>query len=301
MRSAAVVVLNSFRQSVHGYNAISRDKIVGHSETYREVNMKVAGRFLFLLLFIALLNQRAYCSSTKISFEPGSQRIPVDSTAVFIVKIDSVHDLKGYEIILFLDEEVVELDDLVFENFFGALSFRFITRDRLGSRVTVTEVLAGGGGRTKDGNLFRVHLKGKKPSVSEIKIESADLRDSMNNSIPASVGSASITIDGTSSAYNDKKIENYYAVYQNYPNPFNARTIIPIRMDNAGIVTISIFTILGEELTEYRRTISFQAGTHFYDLMMESLPSGVYVYRVDINPLVSGTPLIQTRAMILSK
>jgi hypothetical protein len=263
--------------------------------------MKAAGRFSFLLLLIVLLYHRAYCSSAKISFEPGSQRIPVDSVAVFIVKIDSVHDLKGYEIILSMDEEVLELDDLVFENFFGALTFRFITKDRLGSRVTVTEVLAGGGGRTKDGSLFRLYLKGKNPSVSEIKIESADLRDSINNPIPASVGSASITVDGTSGVNNDKVTENYFTVYQNYPNPFNTQTIIPIRMEKGGNVTISIFTILGEELTEYRRTIPMPAGTHFHDMKMERLPSGVYMYRVDIYPLVPGTPLTQTRLMILSK
>jgi hypothetical protein len=242
-----------------------------------------------------------YGSSTHVYFEPQIQTVTIDSTAIFIIKVDSVYDLKGYEVVLIFDGEAIEVVEVIFGDYFESFTLRFLTVDSLGWRVTVTEVLAGGGGISRKGDLFRIRMKGKFPSFSEITLSEVDLRNSLNEDIPTRRGSAYLTIGDPSVVEDGIGIDKGFAVYQNYPNPFNARTIIPVELAVPGNVTISIYTLTGQELPEYRRTVFSQAGTYTYEFNADILPSGIYYYRVEIVALLHKTRYEYTRPMVLTR
>ena len=71
-----------------------------------------------------------------------------------------------------------------------------------------------------------------------------------------------------------------YALYQNFPNPFNPSTSITFDMKEAGQVTLRVFDVLGREVASlvngYR-----EAGRHHVTFDAKSLPSGLYLYRVE--------------------
>jgi uncharacterized delta-60 repeat protein len=89
-------------------------------------------------------------------------------------------------------------------------------------------------------------------------------------------------------------IPEQYALYPNFPNPFNANTEIVYELPKAGRVSLKVFNLLGEEVTNLvdrvqaagRQTVAFD-GT--------GLASGVYLYRLQAEGFV------QARKMVLLK
>ena len=75
---------------------------------------------------------------------------------------------------------------------------------------------------------------------------------------------------------------NEYALLGNYPNPFNPETQITFDLAEAGLVHLNVYNMLGRQvatvvdyqLAQGRHTVSFTAG---------NLPSGVYLYRLEVN------------------
>ena len=92
---------------------------------------------------------------------------------------------------------------------------------------------------------------------------------------------------------------NEYALYQNYPNPFNPSTKIKfsIKQDNL-IVKIYLYSILGEKVATLVNKI-YQAGLHEVEFNATNLPSGVYVYKIDVGE--NGTNFTSVKKMILLK
>jgi hypothetical protein len=62
---------------------------------------------------------------------------------------------------------------------------------------------------------------------------------------------------------------------QAYPNPFNATTVIPFRVANNGLVTITVFDILGREVAELFNQQALP-GEYRLQWSAEDLPSGIY-------------------------
>ena len=70
-----------------------------------------------------------------------------------------------------------------------------------------------------------------------------------------------------------------YALYQNYPNPFNPSTVISYQLPSNAFVVLKVFDVLGREvetLVDQRES----AGNHSVTFNASSLPSGVYLYRL---------------------
>ncbi|MBU1936638.1 T9SS type A sorting domain-containing protein [bacterium] len=85
-----------------------------------------------------------------------------------------------------------------------------------------------------------------------------------------------------------------YALYQNYPNPFNPTTTIRYNVKEAGLVRLTIFDLLGREITTLMNgTVS--AGS--YDVLWDAsdLPSGIYLCRMEAEGYV------QTQKLVLMK
>ena len=69
---------------------------------------------------------------------------------------------------------------------------------------------------------------------------------------------------------------------QNYPNPFNPSTVIKYAVKEAGLVRLKFFDILGAEVAELVNEIK-EAGNHTIEFNATQLPSGVYIYTLQVN------------------
>ncbi|MBN1397729.1 MAG: T9SS type A sorting domain-containing protein [Bacteroidetes bacterium] len=83
-----------------------------------------------------------------------------------------------------------------------------------------------------------------------------------------------------------------FVLMQNYPNPFNPSTAIDYTLDRAGIVTLKVYNLLGQEV--YTLVDGYQnAGSYHTTFNAKGLSSGIYFYRLKTQNAV------QTRKMIL--
>lgn len=92
-----------------------------------------------------------------------------------------------------------------------------------------------------------------------------------------------------------KLVPTNYSLEQNYPNPFNPTTKIRFSIQEAGLTTIKLYNLLGQEIAtltnEYRN-----AGTYEIDFdassVLGGLPSGIYLYRINVNNFSSSKKMI---------
>jgi len=83
-----------------------------------------------------------------------------------------------------------------------------------------------------------------------------------------------------------------FVLNQNYPNPFNPSTVIKYQIPTAGIVSLKVYDVLGNEVAklvdEYRL-----AGSYEVEFDASRLSSGVYFY------MLHAGEFVQTKKMIL--
>ncbi|MFZ2325048.1 MAG: T9SS type A sorting domain-containing protein [Ignavibacteriaceae bacterium] len=73
-----------------------------------------------------------------------------------------------------------------------------------------------------------------------------------------------------------------YALKQNYPNPFNPSTLINYSIKEDGFVKIKVYNILGSEIVELVNETK-EIGYHSVEFNASNLPSGVYIYTLQVN------------------
>jgi len=66
---------------------------------------------------------------------------------------------------------------------------------------------------------------------------------------------------------------------QNYPNPFNEETAFEYYMTKSGLVTLTIFNLLGDQVEMLVRG-NEQSGPHRILWNAGNYPSGFYIYRL---------------------
>ncbi len=90
------------------------------------------------------------------------------------------------------------------------------------------------------------------------------------------------------------------ALHQNYPNPFNPSTVIRYDLSRAGTVRLTVYNLLGEEVALLVRG-SQAAGTYTVRFNAVDLPTGAYLYRLEVQPASGGAPFIATRKFVLTR
>ena len=70
-------------------------------------------------------------------------------------------------------------------------------------------------------------------------------------------------------------------LYQNYPNPFNPSTTIKYRIPKSEVVRIEIFNLLGQKI-ETLVNKKMPAGSHEVEFNANNLPSGIYLYQIEV-------------------
>lgn len=85
-----------------------------------------------------------------------------------------------------------------------------------------------------------------------------------------------------------------YSLEQNYPNPFNPQTTIGFSIPTASEVRLSVFDMLGREITVLVNSV-VPSGRHEVVFEAGELPSGTYLYRLE-----SGGEVV-TKTLVLMK
>lgn len=92
----------------------------------------------------------------------------------------------------------------------------------------------------------------------------------------------------------EKILANNFQLLQNYPNPFNPSTIISYALQNSEFVKLMVFNQLGQEITTLVNEEK-AAGVYEVNFNGSNLPSGVYLYKLQVGGFV------QTKKMLLLK
>ncbi|MBT8379818.1 MAG: choice-of-anchor J domain-containing protein [Ignavibacteria bacterium] len=91
----------------------------------------------------------------------------------------------------------------------------------------------------------------------------------------------------------------FYSLEQNYPNPFNPSTKIVFNLAADAKVTLKVFDVLGQEVSELVNS-QLTAGNHVFTFDALLLNSGVYFYRIDTEG-IDGSSFTQVKKMLLTK
>lgn len=82
-----------------------------------------------------------------------------------------------------------------------------------------------------------------------------------------------------------------YELSADYPNPFNPSTVINYAVKEAGLVRLKVYDILGAEVTELVNETK-EAGYHSTEFNATQLPSGVYIYILQVNGFTSSKKML---------
>jgi hypothetical protein len=73
-----------------------------------------------------------------------------------------------------------------------------------------------------------------------------------------------------------------YALLQNYPNPFNPTTSLGFDLVSSGYVSLKIYNLMGQAVATVVQG-NMGAGRHTVTFDASSLPTGIYLYRIEVN------------------
>jgi len=84
---------------------------------------------------------------------------------------------------------------------------------------------------------------------------------------------------------------NAYGLSQNYPNPFNPSTVISYSLAKAGMVSLKVFNILGQEVMNLVNT-NQNIGQYQVKFDASQLSTGLYIYRIQAGNFVDSKKMM---------
>ena len=146
--------------------------------------------------------------------------------------------------------------------------------------------------------------RGGEVTDRELSLVSIELRDRTTD--PAAVSTEQVTLVGVEYVVYKAVIEVQnaipaeYALSQNYPNPFNPVTTIGFNLPEDGMVKVSVFNLLGQEV---RTLVSSRLEAGSYKTTWNSLDNygrkvstGMYFYRLQVDDKI-----VSMKKMVLLK
>ncbi len=85
-----------------------------------------------------------------------------------------------------------------------------------------------------------------------------------------------------------------YVLEQNYPNPFNPSTNFRFKIAEAGLTTLKIYNLLGQEVAVVLDEF-MNPGTYDFRFDATGLSSGIYFYRIRVNDFSASKKMILVR------
>ena len=112
-----------------------------------------------------------------------------------------------------------------------------------------------------------------------------------------------VDFDGTFSYSNvitvEFEVPLEFALSQNYPNPFNPATKIEYRIQEAGLVSLKVYDVLGKEVAtlvnEEKAVGSYEVEFSASGGDAGNLPSGIYFYRIRTGNFISTMKMMLTK------
>ncbi len=97
-----------------------------------------------------------------------------------------------------------------------------------------------------------------------------------------SLSDGSFYFTGVTGVTDEGELPSGYSITNNFPNPFNPTTRLGITLPVDGNVSVNIYNILGQKVTESMQEY-FTAGTHYLDIELYGLASGIYIAHISID------------------
>ena len=135
-----------------------------------------------------------------------------------------------------------------------------VTPTLLADNMTIASAFDGTNTRIIVYSLENNNFTGEMINVGNNEIISIEMADNMGNQVAA------------------KWIPSNFGVSQNYPNPFNPSTTIEFSIPVSADVTMTIYNVNGQKVTEFSG--AFEAGIHTFEWDASVSASGVYFYRL---------------------
>ncbi len=93
-----------------------------------------------------------------------------------------------------------------------------------------------------------------------------------------------------------------FTLKQNYPNPFNPATRIEFDLKQDALVSLTVYSMLGQKVATLADREEMKAGTNRLQFDGGSLPSGIYFYRIQASDKATGKIVFKAvRKMVLVK
>ncbi len=187
----------------------------------------------------------------------------------------------------------VENKDYTISNLSGSYYVHSITHPS-SNTVSINIALITGSGITINETPLNI------ATINFKKIKSGDINVQPVMMQFFSPGSATMWTVGTwnhesiTSVDQNKNTPSKFELMQNYPNPFNPSTTIKYQIPEAGMVTIKVYNILGQEVATLVNGMK-NSGSYEVNFNANNLASGIYVYRLQAGDF------LQTKKMLLLK
>jgi hypothetical protein len=248
------------------------------------------GIFLGLLLLCRL---SADAQTPELLIQPQTQHIDVDSTAAVQVVVNGVRELHAFSVRIAYDPLVVRCAAVRDKGFLGSMTLFFSKIDTLAGEIRVDEALLGQGGVSGSGVLLEFDMQGARNGTSALHFTTADLRDTANALIPASVHDGEIQVGDATGVAMNRNTDVSVPQALVYPNPFNPRTVVSSQLPAASNVKLVIYDMLGRKVAVLVN--EWRPAGHYSDTFdATGLSSGVYLLRVTL----AGSSTV-TRIMLL--
>ncbi len=235
-----------------------------------------------------------------LHFSPEFTELERDSIATVEVRVDSIVAFKGFSVQFSYNPGIVEISSVREGSIFSSPSFFATFIDSIEGSVKIESTMLGAG-RQFDGSgiLFFIDIKGKTAGMDTLSFFDLNLRDVDLGRINAEAKDGILAIGEPSSVQHNKKIPQAVHLYQNYPNPFNPTTTVQFYIPQTSNVTLRVFDAQGREIEVPVTSKLFYAGNNSIQLSGRGYASGVYWYRIEVQPVDGGQSFIDTRRMIL--
>jgi hypothetical protein len=92
-----------------------------------------------------------------------------------------------------------------------------------------------------------------------------------------------------------------FSVKQNFPNPFNPSTVIEFDLPVPSVVSLRVYTVMGQEVRALLKEQYFPGGHYSSQLDAGNLSTGVYFYRFTAKPVNEQRVVQSINKMILLK
>jgi hypothetical protein len=265
-----------------------------------------------LVTFILVLFLVPACMAADSFKFATSKAAPESTEDVLIVPVNvtNAQDLVAMDIPLSFSEGA-SVDKIVFTDRVKTFEVKIANFDNEKREIVIGGISMVTGERPDmpagSGAVAEIHFK-LEPGVSGVEINPIEI-ESPNHSLTyywnrytngrAEVMSVHPEVESGMVTNDKPKVPTKFALHQNTPNPFNPTTKLAYDMPVAGDVKISVFNVLGQNVTDlvdgYREAGSYEVVWNGKDKSGAAVASGMYFYRIDTEQYT------ETKKMVLLK